>query len=121
MKYVNPDSTHPLSSHIPNEDQSQKPSRRPMLRRATGRGQASRVTPAASVIIACTGSAVLGFLAARLFAVRSLTVKNLRVERLDVDQLHIEKHESERASMDDTGGVLRFELGSSDVYETGLE
>jgi hypothetical protein len=121
MKYVNPDSTHPLSSHSSKEDQFERASRRPMLRRTADRAVAPRSPSAAFIITACSGSAILGFFAARWFAIRSLTVKNLRVERLDVSELHIEKRGPARAPTEDTGGVLRFELGSSDVYETGLE
>jgi hypothetical protein len=109
MKYVNPDSTHTLNAPDLDAEPSHPASQsRPGLR------------PLALGALA-VGAGAVAFMAAWRVAIRSLTVKSLKVERLEVTDLHIVNHQRANSSMEESGGILRFELGSSDVYENGLE
>lgn len=111
MKYVNPDSTHPLDLH--SEDKSLE---------ASSSFATQSFTPRQAILLAA-GVGAIAFLSAfvvRRRSIRSLQVDDLKIGNLEVDRLRIKNHERP-TSMEETGGILRFELGPSDVYENGLE
>lgn len=118
MKYVNPDSNHSLDMH--SEDQELSAPKTPTMSSVQINGLA--------VLAAALGVGVIAFVsawAARRGAISALQVNDLKIGSLEVDKLRIKNHErpmqDRPTSMEETGGMLRFELGSSDVYENGLE
>lgn len=114
MKYVNPDSTHALDIH--SEDQSlAQPAN------DSGKSQSLDIKTLAALMLGAGAIAYLASLAARRSFISALGVGDLKVGNLEVDHLKIKNHERANSSMEESGGVLRFELGSSDVFENGLE
>lgn len=115
MKYVNPDSPHALDMH--SED-------RPFAHRASDIGTNPQSLDRKTLAVLMLGAGAIAYLAsmvARRRVISSLRVGDLKVDSLEVDRLKIKTHEHATSSMEESGGVLRFELGSSDVFENGLE
>ncbi|MFL5814298.1 MAG: hypothetical protein ACJ763_12025 [Bdellovibrionia bacterium] len=122
MKYVNPDSTHTLDIHSP--DQSEDQSEDQSLARLAGssmKRQSFDVKTAALMMLGAGAVAYLASMVVRRQFISSLRVGDLKVGNLEVDHLKIKNRERTNSSMEESGGVLRFELGSSDVFENGLE
>jgi len=124
MKYVNPDSTHTLN--VPDLDAEpshpaaqSRPGLRPLAKQPMTSGADARLAVALGAL--AVGAGAIAFIAAWRVAIRSLTVKSLKVDRLEVTDLHIANHHRANSPMEESGGILRFELGASDVYENGLE
>jgi hypothetical protein len=129
MKYVNPDSPHSLDIH--SFDESTGEAIDPQL----AEGQSIANGPSglekdfkplgfkttAMIILASGAVAYLATILARRRPVSSLRIGDLKVDHLEVDRLNIKNRERANSSMEESGGVLRFELGSSDVFENGLE
>jgi hypothetical protein len=114
MKYVNPDSTHPLDIH--SEDLS--------LAEQASDSVGKQSFDLNTVALLMLGAGAIAYLAskvARRQFISALRVGDLKVGSLEVDHLKIKNRERTNSSMEESGGVLRFELGSSDVFENGLE
>ncbi len=112
MKYVNPDSTHPLDLH--SEDRVPS-SAKTIFSESSFFSRNSLALGLSAGAIALLGAWIM-----RRKSSRSFRVRELKIERLEVGELHVRNHDRAR-SMEESGGVLRFELGQSDVFENGLE
>jgi hypothetical protein len=114
MKYVNPDSTHALDMH--SEDQPLD-----FTANSSVKKQPFDIKTVAVMMLGAGAAAYVASMVARRQFISSLRVGDLKVGSLEVDHLKIKNRDRASSSMEESGGVLRFELGSSDVYENGLE
>jgi hypothetical protein len=132
MKYVNPDSPHALDIHSedwaedPGEDQAggldkSESALKQAVRSLKTQPRISQAALGAFALGALSaGACAVGFFAIWRMMIKSLSVRDLKIENLDIGHLRVENNH--RKPMEESGGILRFDLGAApDVFENGLE
>lgn len=111
MKYVNPDSTHALDLHSEDQRSEDQP---------TSSSLSISLSHRLMIGLGLGSIALLGIWVARRGTFKEMRVRDLKIDRLEVGELHVKNH-NRSSTMEESGGILRFDVGPSDVFENGLE